>query len=101
MGPICTAVRAATLDDAGDLWACYCRHGAAFRLDELRSLPDGFDSRIFHQLALGEPCARAGMRFAERKDGSLRPWLLIREERRISASTMVGGRRITDPQEAS
>ena len=95
---IVDAVRRAIDEDAQDLWFMYVRRGLAHQLHLTRAAPDGFDSEIMRRLARGEQSTRAGMTHVERKDGTLQPWLLLREERRVNGGARIGGRRITDPQ---
>lgn len=92
------AVRRAIEEDAQDIWFLYARAGLPHMLHLTRCAPDGFDGEICRRLARGEQSTRAGMTHVERDDGSLQPWLLIHEERRIEGQSIVGGRRITDPQ---
>lgn len=96
---IVDAVRRAIDEDCQDCWFIYVRGGSAHHLHvSIRCAPDGFDSEIMRRLARGEQSTRAGMTHVERKDGTLMPWLLLREERRSQAESRIGGRRITDPQ---
>lgn len=95
---ISQAVRRAIEEDAQEFWSMYVRGGLAHHLHLTRCAPDGFDSEIMRRLARGDQSTRAGMTHVEREDGTLRPWLLLREERRINEGARIGGRRITDPQ---
>lgn len=95
---ISDAVRRAIDEDAQHLWYLYVRRGLAHQLHLTRCSVDGFDSEIMRRLARGEQSTRAGMTHVERRDGTLQPWLLIREERRQEGGSRIGGRRITDPQ---
>lgn len=99
---IVEAVKRAIEEDAQECWSAYVRGGCAHYLHVSgRCAPDGFDAEIMRRLARGLESTRAGMTHVERDDGSPRPWLLIHEERRIDTQQqfIVGGRRITDPQE--
>jgi hypothetical protein len=76
---IADAVRKAVDLGDGDQWQLMLP--VAYRLTHAQpvrdALPDRHDPHIFIQLRRGWPCYRARMTHVERRDGSLRPWVIL------------------------
>jgi hypothetical protein len=75
---IVEAVKRAIEEGADELWSAFVKGGTAhhYHVTYAQSV-DARDADIMRRLARGQPSARAGMTFIDRKDGSLRPWPIL------------------------
>lgn len=97
---ITAAVRRAIEEGDDSVWSVYVRGGCAHHLHvSIRCAPDGFDADIMKRLARDGISNRGGLTHVERRDGTLKPSLILPRDCEPSfeqGHAVAGGRRVSD-----